>query len=155
MKNTIFTEKTCTDWSLLPRQRMLHPQFFFANRHTNHEIHESFLSKVSRYMVDRRCVSTREISPVTMVMATKLCSVCNRKYRVCRVCYSCTIWLLNGYGYCTIRGLLKYFRGRSPRMVQAIPIKKPWYSCLVSATLIVRLLLINGLHCCLATSCTI
>ena len=103
-------------------------------------------------MVDRRCVSTREISPVTMVMATKLCSVCNRKYRVCRVCYSCTIWLLNGYGYCTIRGLLKYFRGRSPRMVQAIPIKKPWYSCLVSATLIVRLLLINGLHCCLATS---
>ena len=24
-------------------------------------------------------------------------------------------WLLNGYGYCTIRGLLMCFRGRSPR----------------------------------------
>ena len=24
-------------------------------------------------------------------------------------------WLLNGYGFCTIRGLLMYFQGRSPR----------------------------------------
>ena len=67
-------------------------------------------------------------------------------------------WLLNGYGYCTIRGLLMYFWGQryiiNPKMVQAIPIKKPWYSWLVSATPIVRLLLMNGLHCCLATSCT-
>ena len=44
-----------------------------------------------------------------------------------------------------------YFRGQSSRkdiinlrMVQAIPIKKPWYSWLVSATLIVRLLLMMG-----------
>ena len=38
----------------------------------------------------------------------------------------------------------------NPRMAQAIPIKKPWYNWLVSATRIVRLLLMNGLHCCLA-----
>ena len=38
-------------------------------------------------------------------------------------------WLLNGYGYCTIRGLLMY-RGQSlrkdiinPRMVQAYPLR--------------------------------
>ena len=45
------------------------------------------------------------------------------------------------------RGLLKYFPRAKPKDgTIAIPIKKPWYRWLVSATPIVRLLLMNGLH---------